>query len=392
MARVKKKGLAVKWEQLVPKEEIQRRIQTLQKEMQEAGIQAALVIQRVDLFYLTGTAQNAYLFIPASGASLLMVKKYYPRARQESPLEQIVELKSVKDLPAIIKTHYNELPASLGLEMDVLPFREFQFLQSMFRAQHLRDISPLILKCRATKSTWEIEQFQVASMLSKKCFRVAVELIAPQKNPIEVASHVQALARRLGHGARIRLRYHYEKALPFTVNFLCSLDHGQGLTAGNCLAELDFKWVLNGYHLLEGRLLKLMELPPNYERAFQALAEIHDLIVEQARPGIKAEHLYRVATEKAKSLGYEDRLAGMDMRDQPSRLAPLGHGIGLELREPPRIIIGDQTVLCANMVLTIRPAVLAEENVVISISSVIRINEKGSEYLSKISEKVFDRL
>ena len=61
----------------VPASEIEGRILRIQEELRKAEIDGLLVIQRVDLFYFSGTAQNGFLFIPAEGAPLLLIKKHY---------------------------------------------------------------------------------------------------------------------------------------------------------------------------------------------------------------------------------------------------------------------------------------------------------------------------
>ena len=65
----------------VPASEIESRILRIQEELRKLEIDGLLVIQRVDLFYFSGTAQNGFLFIPANGKPLLFIKKYMPRAR-----------------------------------------------------------------------------------------------------------------------------------------------------------------------------------------------------------------------------------------------------------------------------------------------------------------------
>ena len=65
-----------------PAKEISRRIAKLQDQLQQHSIAGALIVQRVDLFYFSGTAQNAYLFIPAEGDSTLIVKRSLARARE----------------------------------------------------------------------------------------------------------------------------------------------------------------------------------------------------------------------------------------------------------------------------------------------------------------------
>ncbi|MFU8794296.1 MAG: aminopeptidase P family N-terminal domain-containing protein, partial [Dethiobacteria bacterium] len=60
---------------MVPREELYNRIGKLQKSMQKKEIAGALIIQRADLFYFSGTGQNAHLYVPADGEPVLIVKK-----------------------------------------------------------------------------------------------------------------------------------------------------------------------------------------------------------------------------------------------------------------------------------------------------------------------------
>lgn len=83
----------------VPAAEIESRKQRIQERLRNNHIEALLVVQRVDLFYFSGTAQSGWLFIPAQGEPVLFVKRYLPRARAESPLENIVEVRSITELP-----------------------------------------------------------------------------------------------------------------------------------------------------------------------------------------------------------------------------------------------------------------------------------------------------
>ena len=71
----------------VPETEIRNRIDRIQKKLQVNNIEAMLVVQRVDLYYFTGTAQNGFLYIPAHGQPLLLIKKYMPRALKETSID-----------------------------------------------------------------------------------------------------------------------------------------------------------------------------------------------------------------------------------------------------------------------------------------------------------------
>ncbi|WP_054700879.1 aminopeptidase P family N-terminal domain-containing protein [Desulfosarcina cetonica] len=64
----------------VPAGELCRRQARIQAKLQEKDIDGLLIVQRVDLFYFSGTAQSGFLYMPAEGDPLLMIKKYLPRA------------------------------------------------------------------------------------------------------------------------------------------------------------------------------------------------------------------------------------------------------------------------------------------------------------------------
>ena len=103
-----------------PRAEIEARLAAFQAALRDAGIDAAVVVQPVDLYYLAGTTQNAHLVVPATHEPILLVRKTLERARAESPLERIEQLRSLRDLPGALDAAGVE-SGRLGLELDVLP-------------------------------------------------------------------------------------------------------------------------------------------------------------------------------------------------------------------------------------------------------------------------------
>ena len=94
----------------VPKEEIENRLIRLRKGMGKEGIEAFLVVQKMDCYYLSGTTQDSLLFLPLEGKPLLTVRRELERARVESPLEEVVRFKSIRELPSLIGDHWGRLP------------------------------------------------------------------------------------------------------------------------------------------------------------------------------------------------------------------------------------------------------------------------------------------
>lgn len=140
-----------------PKVEIDNRLTRLKNGMEKKGLEALLVVQKMDYYYLSGTAQDASLFVPLEGKPLLMVKREIERARIESPIEEVVELKSIRELPSLIQDHWSRLPQTLGLELDLLPTKDYFRYQDLFPSAKLIDASPIIRDTRKIKSSFEID-------------------------------------------------------------------------------------------------------------------------------------------------------------------------------------------------------------------------------------------
>jgi len=88
----------------VPRQEIERRIGAFQTALQADGLDAALIVESSDLYYLTGTNQDAHLVVPAAGEPVYLVRRDLGRARDESPLQRVEPLTSLRDLgPAILE-------------------------------------------------------------------------------------------------------------------------------------------------------------------------------------------------------------------------------------------------------------------------------------------------
>ena len=76
----------------VPASEIDSRTLKLQQELQKSEMDGLFIVQRVDLFYFSGTAQNGFMYIPAQGVPLLFIKQYLPRAEEESSVANIIKI------------------------------------------------------------------------------------------------------------------------------------------------------------------------------------------------------------------------------------------------------------------------------------------------------------
>jgi Xaa-Pro aminopeptidase len=180
-----------------PKEEIEKRIEHLQSTLRKEKIESCLILQNVDLFYFSGTIQRSYLFIPTQGEPLLMVQKDFDRAREESPLKNIIPIERPKAISPILKRQGGL--KQIGLECDVLPVNQFRQLEKMFPQSNFVDISKGIKQVRMIKSSYEIGQLRQTAKILDEVFYIAKGILSPGMTEIEAESRLIELGRCRGH-------------------------------------------------------------------------------------------------------------------------------------------------------------------------------------------------
>ncbi|MBT8372853.1 MAG: aminopeptidase P family N-terminal domain-containing protein, partial [Deltaproteobacteria bacterium] len=180
-----------------PESELKDRIQKLQIQLEENGIDAALILQKADLFYLSGTIQESHLYVPVDGEPLLMVRKTFDRALAESPLQHVAPFNSPKQIPDFLREYGLRLPDTLGMELDVLPANFYFNYQSIFETSKIVDIAPAIRSIRSVKSQYEIDLICQAAKQSDRVAGCVPNILHEGMTELELAGKIEAEARRL---------------------------------------------------------------------------------------------------------------------------------------------------------------------------------------------------
>jgi Xaa-Pro dipeptidase len=388
-----------------PKSEIDQRIDKLKKQLEANSIDAALMVQRADLFYFTGTVQDAHLCVPVDGDPILMVFKSLERAIAESPLSCIAPLDSPKDIVEILNQYGYVLPQSIGLELDVLPTNLYFNFQHLFAGRNLVDISDPIRRVRSIKSPYEIEMMRRAAVLSDQVAARVTGLLREGITELELAGQIEAEARKLGHQGIVRMRmwgsemfYGHLLAGPSGAvpSFLSSPTGGTG--ANPAVAQgpgfrpirrhepvlVDYVFALNGYYSDHARIFSIGELPDELMAAHTAMLDVQALIKKTAKPGVKSGDNYDLALERAKELGYDKNFMGVGKK----RIRFVGHGVGVELDEYPFLAAGQNLELQENMTLALEPKLIFPEKGVVGIENTHRVTENGLEQFGRFQDEI----
>lgn len=392
--------------QYTPFEEIENRFIKVRAEMKKQGIEALLVVQKMDLYYLSGTTQDGLLFLPLEGKPLLMIKREYERAKVESPIKEVVLLKSLRDIPTLIQTIWNRLPHSLGLEFDLLPVKDYFKFQELLPGMRFMDSSGVLRETRKIKSPFEIDLMRRAGEIGKKVYQEARKILRKGMTEIEFGGLLEAAAKRYGHEGLLRVRSFNYEAYTWHVlsgpagGIVSQSDSpmgGLGLSpafpVGASLRSMkshepilvDFGTCYHGYQADETRMFSIGKLRQKFIDAYNACQEIYDALLEEVRPGADCEAIFVKSLRLAEKLGYKESYLG------PPGLQThfIGHGIGLELNELPFIAKGQSYPLEQGMTFAVEPKIVFPGEGSVGLENTLVVTEKGYEILTPVGQEIF---
>ena len=375
--------------------------------MEKKEVEGLLVVEKMNFYYLSGTTQDGLLFIPLKGEPLLMIKRELERARVESPLKQIVALKSNREIPLLIQTHIGKIPKSLGLELDVLPVRDYLKFQELFPGTKFMDVSPILRETRKIKSSFEIDLMRKAGEIGKKVYKEARKILKRGMTEIEFSGFLEATAKKYGHEGLLRVRslnyeaYTWHVLSGVTGGIVSQSDSpmgGLGLSpafpVGASLKKMrahepilvDFGTCFHGYQADETRMFSIGKMKQKFIDAYKACEEIHDAVLEETRSGTDCEAIFLKTLRLAEKLGYKDSYLG------PPGLQTrfIAHGIGLELNELPFIAQGQSYPLEEGMTFAVEPKIVFPGEGSVGLENTVVVTKKGYEILTPVEQEIFE--
>ena len=301
----------------VPQAEIEGRILRLQAALSKAGIDLAVVVQNVDLFYLSGTIQQGQLLVPAEGEPVLLVRKDPERARQESAIKDIRPAGSLRELPRAVAGLGIGPEAAIGMELDVIPVNVFRRYEGLFPSGSIRDCSPIIRQVRSVKSEYERALVVEAARIVDGGVRAAVEALRPGMTELELSTVCEAAMRQAGNSI-VRVRA-FNEEWPFG-NVGAGPDVALAGYTGNPLAGagvspavgqgsgwrpigpgepvvLDLVGFAGGYLADQTRTISIGPLPADLVEGYRLCLGVQDVVKDAARTGAACGDVYKQANE-----------------------------------------------------------------------------------------------
>jgi Xaa-Pro aminopeptidase len=370
------------------------------------------------VLYYAGTVRPASLLVvhrsdasrpgepPVVPRAVLFVRRGLEYARAEATVERVEPMRGFSSITDAV--------AELGLEggvlgaaLDVTSARLYQRLKDAFVAWELADISSLVLEQRAVKDEGEIVATRRAAAVADAGHQALPLVAAPGVSELELAAEVERAMRLAGHegfqplrrpGARgggVLLTSGENLAVRGGYGLVVT---GAGLSPGSPygvsrrnlregdLIVLDTGSTCGGYTADESRTFVLGQPAEAQQALFAVTRQTEEAVLDLLRPGVPVADVYAVA-ETVVAQGAPPFFA-------PGSLALpgfVGHGIGLELDEPPVLWPQDETCLRERMVLAIEVEVsVPAEGLMTKLEDTVVIRSGGCEVLTRAPRKLIE--
>jgi len=360
-----------------------RRMGALRRKLTRAGLPGLLVTYLPDLRYLSGfTGSSAALAVTRRTARLFTDSRYTTQAAEEVEAAQV---QIVSGSPSVAAVQW--LAAQPGVSRSgfdparttVAELARWKSeLPSQLRRSFLEPIpAPFVEQLRMVKDEDELAVMAEAALVGCRLFEGILKFLRPGVAEMAVAAELEHQARMLGAEGMS-----FETIVASGAR--SATPHGRAtaeLLPRRGFVTLDFGIILRGYCSDMTRTVYLGKPRPAERRAYYSVLEAQENAVGAVAPGASCAEVDEAARSILRREGLGEAFSHST-----------GHGVGLEIHEPPRVGAGQRTRLVPGMVVTIEPGVYLAGQFGIRIEDMVAVTHGGSQVLTATAPKALIEL
>jgi Xaa-Pro aminopeptidase len=345
-------------------------LERIRQKLSEVKATALLVTQPSNVRYLSGfkSPADARVFITEDKATLITDGRYIHQAKEESRLETLITGPQETWMDKVAEL---AKPYVLAVESDHLTVEYWEQLKEKSGREPIPS-KGMINDIRLIKTPEELQFIRDAAAIADQAFHYIINFISPGITEVEVALELERYIRK--HGA--------ENAFEIIVasGVRSSMPHGHASSKAiedGDLVTLDFGAKINGYHSDMTRTLGVGVISEENQRMYAAVLEAQEAALEALKPGKNGQEVDALVRSILKKHQLDSYFTH-----------GLGHGVGLDIHEGPRMSPRNSDILQTGMTLTVEPGVYIPGQAGVRIEDLTIITDSGHERLSHAT-KVF---
>lgn len=376
---------------LLSHDEQQLRLGRVRELMRQAGLDAMLIADFANLYYLTGRVYSGYAYIGNRDGDQM----YFVKRMENLRGDGVVNIRKPEQMAESILL---DTPAVLGLELDLMSYNMAGRLGKIFPGAQIADCTGVMRTARAVKTEAELHLLRRSGILHEGVYRRIPRLYREGMTDIEFEIEIEKALRLDGNLGQFRIsgdtmETHMGSLItgdnadvPSPYDFAMG---GAGLDPSiptgacgelikpHCSVMVDLCGNFTGYMTDMSRTFALESLEKLAMDAHRCSIDIIDRLVTLGKPGVAAAELYNVAMEMATERQLHTYFMG-----HRQHAGFIGHGVGIEVNELPVIAPRSRDILQRHNVIALEPKFVIPHVGAVGIESTFIVQDDGLECIT----------
>lgn len=345
------------------------RREKLRKRCAEKKVEGFLTFDFSDVLYLAGfPSEGCFLLASEAGdflfAPLLLANHARTRLKEDSDLQVVAGQGLLGELEKILKK--NGLK-KIGFDPNKVTLSLFQEL-SRFRSAAWVPLNGFVLAQRAIKDATEIALISKACRITFASAKAAMNHLTKGADEQEIAQQLENFFRKMGAPKPA-----FETIVAFGENsaFPHHLTSEKKLSQ-NSVVLIDTGCAIEGYRSDLTRTSFFGKITFKFRKIYSIVKRSQQAGIAAVRAGVSAGKVDFNCRETIRKQGYGDYF-----------IHGTGHGVGLEIHEPPRLGIKSKEILREGMVVTVEPGIYLPGEFGVRIEDTVLVKKNGCEILTR---------
>ena len=334
----------------------------------EGKVDGFLIFNSVDLIYFSGFSGANALLIPENGESTVYVYDVnYAHAKAQVGGFGVELVKRDENLMAKIAKKAEECGFK-KLAVDALNVESWRALSKFLGGEKKLEVdNSSIRELRKVKDEKEIELMRRAGELSSEGMRVAYETVASGVREYEVAAEIEYAMRKQGSSGTA-----FETIV--ASGSRSAFPHGgcsdKKIREGDVVV-VDVGATYKFYRSDMTRTLVAGKPSEKQKKLYQIVKRAQEKAFEAIKPNVKAKDVDAVARKIIADAGYGEYF-----------VHNLGHGVGLEVHEPPTLSPDSKDTLAVGNVVSVEPGIYLVGYGGVRIEDTVLVQKNGAQKLT----------